>query len=105
MPTGFEWDDEKAATNIRDHDGVTFEQAAMACIDKFAVEWMDEREEYGEERSVLLGMTSGQLFYVAFTERGTNLRIIAARRVSALRKDVTGYLYGGLFRRLKRMFL
>ncbi len=82
MPTGFEWDDEKATSNIRDHEGVTFEQAAAVFSDKFAVEWIDERENYGEERSVLLGMTGGQLLYVASTERGPNIRIISARRAT-----------------------
>ena len=43
MLIGFEWDDEKAATNIRDHEGVAFEQAATAFNDTFAVEWIDER--------------------------------------------------------------
>ena len=88
MPTGFEWDDEKATTNIRDHDGVTFEQAATAFSDKFAVEWIDEREDYGEERSVFLGMTGGQLLYVAYTERGTNIRIISARRATRYEQDI-----------------
>jgi uncharacterized DUF497 family protein len=87
MPTGFEWDDEKAARNIRDH-GVAFEQAATAFSDKFAVEWIDEREDYGEERSVILGMTGGQLLYVAYTERGTNLRIISARRATRHEQDI-----------------
>ena len=87
MPIGFEWDEEKAASNIRDH-GVTFEQAAAAFNDKFAVEWIDQREDYGEERSVLLGMTGGQLLYVAYTERGTNIRIISARRVTRHEHDI-----------------
>ena len=88
MPVGFVWDDEKAARNIRDHDGVTFEQAAAAFSDKFAVEWLDEREDYGEERSVLLGRRGGQLFYVAFTERGDNIRIISARRATKHEQDI-----------------
>lgn len=88
MPIGFEWDEEKAATNSRDHDGVTFEQAAVAFNDKFAVEWINEREEYGEERSVLLGMTGGQLLYVASTERDTNIRIISARRATRHEQDI-----------------
>ena len=54
----------------------------MAFSDTFAVEWIDEREDYGEERSVLLGMTGGQLLYVAYTERGTNIRIISARKAT-----------------------
>lgn len=72
----------------QDHDGVAFEQAAAAFSDTFAVEWIDEREEYGEERSVLLGMTCGQLFYVAYTERGTNIRIISARRATRHEHDI-----------------
>ena len=60
----------------------------MAFNDKFAVEWIDEREEYGEERSVLLGMTGGQLLYVAYTERGTDIRIISARRATQHEHDI-----------------
>ena len=88
MPTGFEWDDEKAASNIRDHEGVTFEQAAAAFSDPFAVEWIDEREDYGEERSILLGRIRGQLLYVVYTERGTNIRIISARRATRHEQDI-----------------
>jgi uncharacterized DUF497 family protein len=88
MPTGFEWDDEKAASNIRDHEGVTFEQAAAAFSDPFAVEWIDEREDYGEERGILLGRISGQLLYVVYTERGTNIRIISARRATRHEQDI-----------------
>jgi uncharacterized DUF497 family protein len=87
MPIGFAWDEEQAASNIRDHDGVAFEQAAVFS-DKFAVEWIDEREDYGEERSVLLGMTGGQLLYVAYTERGDNIRIISARRATRHEQDI-----------------
>ena len=55
----FEWDDDKAAANLRDHR-VSFEQAAFAFNGPFAVEWIDDREPYGDEWSVLLGMTSGR---------------------------------------------
>lgn len=47
----FEWDDDKAAENSRNHR-VSFTQAAFAFNDAFAVERVDEREPYGEERSV-----------------------------------------------------
>jgi len=88
MPIGFEWDNNKAASNIRDHEGVTFAQAAAAFNDPFAVEWLDERQDYGEERSVLLGMTGGQLLYVAYSERGDNIRIISARRATRHEQDI-----------------
>jgi uncharacterized protein len=82
----FEWDDAKAAANWRRH-GVSFEHAAMAVADTFAVEWIDDRLDYGEERLNLLGMCQGSLLYVAFTERGERTRIISARRAERHEQD------------------
>jgi uncharacterized DUF497 family protein len=39
MNLDFEWDDIKAAENIRNH-GVNFAHAALAFRDPFAVEWI-----------------------------------------------------------------
>ncbi len=77
----FEWDDEKAADNWRRH-GVTFQRAAKALRDPFAVEWIDYREDYGEERVNLLGMCEGLIVHVTYTERGERTRIISARRAT-----------------------
>jgi uncharacterized protein len=77
----FEWDDTKAAENVRNH-GVSFAQAALAFRDPFAVEWIDLREGYGEERIILLGMTSNQILTVVYTERAERIRIISARRAT-----------------------
>ena len=85
---GFEWDDDKAAHNLR-HHRVSFEQALAACRDPFAVEWLDTSEDYEEERWSLLGLYGRELLYVAYTERGDNLRIISARR--AEKHEQNGY--------------
>jgi uncharacterized protein len=77
--TGYEWDDDKAAVNWRDHK-VTSEQAIKAFNDHFLVEWIDDRESYGEERINLLGMCDGVILHVTYTERSENIRIISARR-------------------------
>jgi uncharacterized DUF497 family protein len=82
----FDWDDAKAIANYRKH-GVTFEQAAHAFRDPFAVEWIDERVAYGEERVVLLGMSGSQILSVVYTERRERLRIISARRATKYEKD------------------
>ncbi len=82
----FEWDDDKAAANWRDH-GVTFEQAARACLDPFAVELIDDREDYGEERINLLGMCGGIILHVTYTERGDRIRLISARRAGRDEQD------------------
>ena len=38
-----------------------------------------EQRHNGAERSIILGMTGGQLLSVAYTERGTNIRIMTDR--------------------------
>ena len=75
----FEWDDAKAETNWRDH-GVAFHNAVEAFYDHFAVEEIDDREDYGEERINLLGMCDGVLLHVTYTERGNRTRLISARK-------------------------
>jgi uncharacterized DUF497 family protein len=82
----FEWRAEKAAANWRDH-GVTFNQAATAVGDPFAIEAIDEREDYDEERVNLIGMCNGVLLHVTYTERGERIRIISARRAEKHEQD------------------
>jgi uncharacterized DUF497 family protein len=75
----FEWDDDKAASNVRDHDGITFEMARDVFDDIFAIEWVDDSHGDTEERFVILGMVENRLLYVAYTEREPRIRIISAR--------------------------
>jgi hypothetical protein len=62
----FEWDDVKAAANLRKH-GVSFAFAAKAFRDPSGIEWIDDREDYGEVRTILLGMADGTI-RVAFVD-------------------------------------
>jgi len=87
MDLDFEWDDVKAAENVR-HHRVSFAQAALAFRDPFAVEWIDLREAYGEERIILLGMTGNQVLTVVYTERAGRIRIISARRATRNEQDL-----------------
>jgi len=74
-----EWDPAKAAANLRKH-GVSFEEAATALADDFAVTGADPDRSTGESRFVTFGASSaGRLLVVAHTERGDRLRIISAR--------------------------
>jgi uncharacterized DUF497 family protein len=82
----FEWDAEKAAANLRNH-GVAFQEAVMAFRDSFRVERIDDRENYGEERIILLGMCGGTILHVTYTERGECVRIISARRAEKHERD------------------
>lgn len=64
----FEWHDAKAEANLKAH-GVGFELAKTVFKDPFAIERLDDREDYGEERFVLVGMAEGQvLLFVAYGE-------------------------------------
>jgi len=82
----FEWDDTKAATNWRDH-GVAFHQAVKVFRDSFAVEWIDDREDYGEERLNIMGFCEGVLLHVTYTERDDRLRLISVRRAEKYEQD------------------
>jgi len=82
----FEWDEAKAAQNLRAHR-VSFEEATLAVGDPFAIEWLDMREAYGEERTVLVGMSQGPLLTVVYTERERRVRIISARKAMKHEQD------------------
>lgn len=74
----FQWDDGKAALNMARH-GVTFAAARAVFTDAFALEWRDERVDYGEDRYIIIGLAAGRLLTVAYTLRGDAIRIISAR--------------------------
>jgi uncharacterized protein len=73
----FEWDDAKAAANYAKH-GVTFDAARDVFKDAFAIEQVDDRHDYGEERWTILGVAQGRLLLVAYAMRGDRIRIISA---------------------------
>jgi uncharacterized DUF497 family protein len=52
----FEWDEPKASENYAKH-GVSFEAARAVFKDAFAVEELDDREDYAEERFTIVGMS------------------------------------------------
>ena len=83
----FEWHDAKAEINLEVH-GVSFELATTVFRDPFAVERVDDREDYGEVRFVIIGMASGAvLLFVVYTEREERIRLISARRATTHEQD------------------
>jgi uncharacterized protein len=82
MKLKFEWGKAKAASNERAH-GVSFDLAKSVFKDPFSIERLDDREDYGEERFVVIGRAEGSiLLFVAYTEREERIRIISARRAT-----------------------
>ena len=74
----FQWDDAKAASNYVKH-GIKFEAARDVFKDPFALDWMDDGQDEGEQRFATLGIVEGRLLFVAYAMRGDAIRIISAR--------------------------
>lgn len=79
----FEWDPAKEAANVEKH-GITFTDAATVFRDPHHLVEDSTKPEFGEDRSLAIGMVAGRLAAVIYTDRGPRRRIISARSV---RKD------------------
>jgi len=78
----FEWDQKKAADNLRKHV-VAFEEAASVFVDPIARTFPDPDHSTSEHREITIGhSTSGRVLFVAHTERMGRYRIISARRAT-----------------------
>ena len=80
----FEWDQPKAAANLRKH-GVSFEEAQSVFYDEFAIQFYDDEHSAEEERFLLLGLSdAARLLLVCHCEReeGDLIRIISARKAT-----------------------
>jgi uncharacterized protein len=82
----FEWDEAKAAENYAKH-GVFFELAIKVFEDPFGIERLDDREDYGEDRFILIGTADGVALTVVYTERNGRIRIISARQATKHEQD------------------
>ncbi|HNR60867.1 MAG TPA: BrnT family toxin [Thauera sp.] len=80
----FEWDERKAAVNVKKH-GVSFEEAKSVFVDERAMLIDDPDHSEGEERFVLLGLSSVLRLLVVchcFRGEGDVIRIISARKAT-----------------------
>jgi uncharacterized DUF497 family protein len=75
----FEWDFEKAATNLRKHR-VSFEQACEVFFDPF-LKLKESASDEEETRDAAIGLTEdwSLLVVVHVLRRGSSLRLISAR--------------------------
>jgi hypothetical protein len=75
----FDWDENKAALNLRDHH-VSFEEAQEVFYDDWAVVVPDDTHSFGERRYHIIGASSQRLLLVVYVERAEDvIRIISAR--------------------------
>jgi uncharacterized DUF497 family protein len=80
----FEWDDEKNAANRLKH-GISFEDILpiFERMDREGLIAEDRRQDYGEDRFILLCPFKGKIFHVTFTWRAHRIRLISARRANS----------------------
>ncbi len=85
----FEWDEQKNRSNKAKH-GISFERARAVFADRSALDLLDSREDYGEERWLTIGVAQGELLAVVNTQRGETYRLISARK--ATREEIHAYV-------------
>lgn len=77
-----EWDADKARANAAKHR-VTFEEAATVFADPLELTIPDPNQSIEEDRYVSVGTSAaGRLLVVGYTERGSKIRVIFARRTT-----------------------
>jgi uncharacterized DUF497 family protein len=76
----FIWDEAKRQINLRRH-GIDFADAEKVFAGlTFTAE--DDREDYGEQRYLTLGLLEDQVVSVAHTEHDEEIRIISIRKAT-----------------------
>ena len=84
----FEWDAQKAASNVRKHR-VSFDEAVSVFADAMALTFADTDHYESEKRSRTYGLSNKRrLLVVVHTERRDNVRIISARKATRYEKDI-----------------
>ena len=91
----FDWDEKKERANIKNHDGIDFEEASRAIQDDFALEEYDDKHSTAvEKRYACIGTVESKILYVVYTMRNENTddeicRIITARLAEP--KEIESY--------------
>ena len=82
----FQWDEEKAKSNLKKH-GVSFEEGATIFNDPMIATILDPDHSKDEERFISIGMSLiRRLLTVIHTYRKDRLRLISARKATKAEK-------------------
>lgn len=85
---GFEWDEKKAKSNLKDHK-VSFEAGTTIFNDLFVATMPDLEHSIKEERNISIGMSvKGRVLVVVYMERGENRRIISCRKTTPAEREI-----------------
>ena len=84
----FEWDEDKARTNLLRHQ-VSFEEAKTVFGDPLSVTISDPDHSRDEDRYIDIGRSSGdRLLVVVYTERDSAIRLISCRRATQAERRI-----------------
>jgi uncharacterized DUF497 family protein len=82
------FDPAKDAKNQKDH-GLSLVFGEKVVADSHAIELIDDRFPYGEERWNVLGMVNGKIYVTTYTDREDGLRYISVR--AATKRETSLY--------------
>jgi uncharacterized DUF497 family protein len=74
------YDSAKNDSNIQKH-GLSVAEARLLEWGT-ALEWIDGRKNYGEERRIALALMKQRLYYVAYVELKIGIRVISLRKAN-----------------------
>lgn len=78
----FEWDANKARTNLQKH-GISFDEGVTVFNDPHLATMTDPDHSDEEERFIALGFSArGRILVVVYTERQDSTRIISCRKAT-----------------------
>jgi uncharacterized DUF497 family protein len=78
----FEWDENKNKINIEKHK-LPMVEGTVVFNDPLRKEFLDYRNDYGEERMVTIGLGTNNVLYVCWTERSYDrIRLISVRKAT-----------------------
>lgn len=85
----FDWDEEKAKSNLAKH-GISFDEATSVFDDPLFLTFADPEHSVQEQRFLIMGeLARGKLLVVSYTDRKDITRLISAR--PATRKERKAY--------------
>lgn len=86
MVQSFEWDEQKADSNIKKH-GVSFETASKVFLDENRIEIYDEAHSIDEDRFITIGLVE-EILFVVYSVRHPKIRLISARLATPKERSV-----------------
>ena len=81
MSVPCEWDDNKAASNLKKHN-ISFEQARCVFDDQWVLMTDDSLSSLDEDRYLAIGRFDGRLLSVSYTLRANRTRVVSARQAN-----------------------